>query len=128
MSAIYIIKSDLVPECYVGSCKNFIARRGVHRSICNKGSDNRKLYNFIRANGGWSVWKMDILCSCEGLSKIERHILESEYTTEYDATLNSYKSGACFKDTPTARYYMKNRETILQNKKLYYENKKTSNV
>mgnify|MGYP007066285011 CR=1 FL=1 len=63
------------------------------------------------------------LIDCDHMDKMERHMLENEYTNEYGATLNSYKSGACFGNSPQAKYYMKNRDTILHNKKLYYENK-----
>ena len=121
--SIYKISKTGLSDCYVGSSSNFTHRMAVHRSLCNGSKDNRRLYNFIRENGGWDTWNKEILI--DGISsKRERFLLEAEYSVEHGSNLNTYKANACFKDTDAGRYYQANREIILTNKKTYYLNKK----
>ena len=121
--SIYKISHPDFSECYVGSAKNFKTRMSVHRSLCNRDKDNRKLYNFIRENGGWNAWSKTELKT--GISdKKERFLLECEYSAEHGSNLNTYNANACFKDTDAGRYYRANREQILANKKVYYQTKK----
>ena len=50
-----------ITEIYIGSTTNFRHRKNKHKATCN--NENNKAYNtpvyqFIRANGGWSAWNM----------------------------------------------------------------------
>jgi hypothetical protein len=56
-----IVCNDLnVKNCYVGSTTNFNVRKRHHkmRSIEISFESDIKLYNIIRANGGWNNWSM----------------------------------------------------------------------
>ena len=57
-----IVCNDLnVKELYVGSTTDFPKRKSQHKSSCNNNNNkefNRKLYEMIRANGGWNNWVM----------------------------------------------------------------------
>ena len=48
------------PECpskYIGSTKSFSTRRSTHKRNCGAGL-NYRIYETIRANGGWDNWEM----------------------------------------------------------------------
>jgi len=63
---LYSIVSNnvTIKEFYVGSTTDFKAQKYHHKSCCNNvnGKDYMyKLYQMIRANGGWSAWTMSRL-------------------------------------------------------------------
>ena len=80
-----------VKDCYVGSTTNFYSRRKNHQSVCNNPKSskyNLKVYETIRANGGWSNFRMILVeyyaCSNkEELLKREREIFD-----ELNPTMN----------------------------------------
>jgi hypothetical protein len=46
---------------YIGSTVNFRARKCQHKNACcnpNNKSNNCKVYQYIRDNGGWDMWDM----------------------------------------------------------------------
>lgn len=52
-----IVSNDLaITDCYVGSTSNFVKRKTKHKSYCK--TSNCKIYQFIRANGGWDSFTM----------------------------------------------------------------------
>jgi hypothetical protein len=57
-----IVCNDLnIKESYIGSTINFRQRKHTHKSYCiNEKSEKHKLkiYQTIRANGGWDNWNM----------------------------------------------------------------------
>ena len=57
-------KDPKVEEVYIGSTVNFNRRRKTHKHGCmnekNKGY-NFKKYKFIRENGGWENWSIELL-------------------------------------------------------------------
>jgi hypothetical protein len=57
-----LVCNDLnVTDCYVGHTTNFVKRKYDHKSNCYYESDkcyNYKVYQTIRANGGWENWSM----------------------------------------------------------------------
>ena len=63
-SSIYKIvhKEDFDNEnIYIGSTTNFIKRKNLHKTTCNKENNkhyNLKIYQYIRENGGWNNWVM----------------------------------------------------------------------
>jgi len=145
--SIYIIRSkDLsLHDCYIGSCKDIYNRRKVHKYNCyneNTRSYNFKLYQFIRANGGWSNFTMEELCKCdvERLSQVEQYYIDKfnpslnsqraynsdEYTKEYKKDYNK-EYWIKNKDVILEKqkeYQINNRDRILERKKDYYENNK----
>jgi hypothetical protein len=52
-------KDVSVTDVYVGHTTNFVQRKHAHKQGCI--NNNCKLYEVIRANGGWSNWKMEII-------------------------------------------------------------------
>jgi hypothetical protein len=80
-------KDTQVTDVYVGHTTNFVQRKHSHRQNCK--NNNCKLYEVIRANGGWSNWSMDIInfFNCKDL--YEARIKEQEYFLLLRATLNS---------------------------------------
>jgi len=57
-----IVCNDLnISDVYVGHTTDFIRRKRGHKSNCNNPNDKRynfKVYQIIKANGGWDNWTM----------------------------------------------------------------------
>lgn len=113
-----------ITSCYVGHTINFVKRRSEHKSCCNNLNDkayNYKIYQTIRANGGWGNWTMieieNKLCS----SKRDAEKYEQTLTEELDADLNMNKA---FRVETRAEYdklyCAEHREARNQTSKQYY--------
>lgn len=93
-TVIYIIRclSLGILETYIGSTISFTSRKSGHHDACineNHPAYNRKIYKFIRENGGWENWEMVILEEYpECTSKIQKLIREREVSDRTKATLN----------------------------------------
>ena len=115
-----IVCNDLtITDCYVGSTTNFIKRKHHHKCSCNNENEkhhNLKIYQVIRANGGWDNWSMLLVeeystSSCLLLEQRERYWIET-----LNATLN------CRLPSRTkTEYVINNKELILKNKAKYYQ-------
>jgi len=84
-------------ECYVGSTDNFSSRKRQHKHNCHnpdRPAYNTKVYQYIRANGGFNNWRFDILAEVEALNQVEKLLRERELTEQHGATLNVLKAGA----------------------------------
>lgn len=80
-----------IKSVYVGKTKrNIEARFKEHLNYVEKGS-NRKVYNFIRANGGSSNFKILLIESKEKLKPIEANKIEEQHRQNLNADLNSIK-------------------------------------
>ena len=76
---------------YVGSTSNVKCRKQQHKSNCNNPNYpgyNFKLYQVIRANGGFENFKMAILGTRENITKKEALMVEEEYRKSERANLN----------------------------------------
>lgn len=76
---------------YIGSTTNFNVRRNSHKKCCNnsKYKDyNQPLYVFIRANGGWNSWSMEIIENFPCKNKNELLIKETYWYDMYAPQLN----------------------------------------
>ena len=85
-------KDTNVTELYIGHTTNFVQRKSGHKQSCNSSkAANRdcKLYHFIRDNGGWENWRMDIIAYQECNDHYEARKKEQELFILYKATLNS---------------------------------------
>ena len=85
-------KDSAITDVYVGHTTNFVQRNHAHRCNCiNPNSANKKLklYEVIRANGGWNNWKMEIINFFECKNQSEARQKEQEYFISLNATLNS---------------------------------------
>lgn len=90
----FVCNDPNVTDCYVGSTKAFRQRKAYHRNACNNEkykAHNFKIYQTIRANGGWDNWEMKpidmMVCN-----RLEARIHESKLIEERQSTLNSYKA------------------------------------
>jgi hypothetical protein len=128
VSCIYCIKHKLDTEwtnIYIGSTNNLYDRKRKHKSNCNHETKyNRKVYQYIRENGGMNNFEFIILEECE-VEKLKR--LEQSYIDVYKPCLNSkYADGL---DIERQRenmkeWYERNKEYKLQQHKEYYQKNK----
>ncbi len=80
-----------IKEIYVGSTKNLRVRKSDHKRSCN--NENKKEYNFnvyqfIRANGGFTNWDIIQLEQVEFNTKYELHARERYYIETLKSSLN----------------------------------------
>jgi hypothetical protein len=93
-SVVYKIccKDISIKECYVGSTTDLCARKRAHKTDCHNDkthAHNVPLYKFIRANGGWQNWTMEVLQSYpECASKEELHKYERTHIETLNPSLN----------------------------------------
>jgi hypothetical protein len=129
--SIYIIRSkDLsLHDCYVGSCDDIRRRRREHKYDCN--NDNRrhnyKLYQFIRANGGWDNWEMVEICKCENDKLREMEQYHIDFIKPSLNSYNAYRSEELNKQLRKEwdiEYRRKNKEHIKEYAKEWRENNK----
>ena len=118
-----VCKDETIKEIYVGHATDFLYRQWTHIMSCanpNYKGHNIKLYQVIRANGGWKNWSM---IQCEeypcGNLKEARH-RELYWYEELKATLNSIKpyvskEAEKERDKQTNKiWYEKNKEKIAE--------------
>ena len=81
-----------IKDLYIGHTTNFVQRKCSHKRACTKEEDanhNLKVYNYIRDNGGWNNWKMNIIGFHECYDHYEARKIEQSYFESLHATLNS---------------------------------------
>ena len=87
-------KNPDITDKYVGHTIDFSKRKYAHMNNTNSERSpcyNLKLYKFIRDNGGWDNWKMDIVNFYNCANLREAKTKEQEHYVELKATLNSIK-------------------------------------
>jgi hypothetical protein len=87
-----IVSGDSV---YVGSTTDFKSRKCSHKSACNNEKDkyhNQKVYQLIRANGGWKNCEIIPIELFPCNSSIEARIREEHWRKELQAEMNSQKA------------------------------------
>ena len=85
-------KDTAIKDVYVGHTTNFVQRKHAHKQSClNSKTVNYKckLYEVIRANGGWDNWHMEIINLYDCKDHYEARKKEQEYFISLNATLNS---------------------------------------
>jgi len=85
-------KDTSVSDVYIGHTTNFVQRKSGHKQSCNNSkaaNHDCKLYKFIRDNGGWDNWHMDIIVYHECNDHYEARKKEQEFFILHNATLNS---------------------------------------
>ena len=136
MATYYIYKicceDDSITEFYVGSSKNVRDRKSKHKNACNKETTkgyNYKIYQTIRANGGWNNWRMVVIEEMPNTTKIGATIREEFYRVELKASLNSQSacSGLTVKEYQK-QYRATHREEAKEYKRQYYQKQKESNA
>lgn len=121
-----IVCNDLsVTDCYVGHTTNFTQRKKQHKCDCNVENNkhyNFKLYQTIRANGGWENWSMIEIEKYNCKDIYESIARERYWYEQLKANLNicvpNRSPKEWLKDNPASRkktckeYYEKNKEKI----------------
>lgn len=85
-------KDSAITACYVGSTNNYSNRCREHYSRSQNNKDpafTKKLYQFIRANGGWDNWEINLLDTIELFDKRLIRAFEQNLICYYQAELNS---------------------------------------
>ncbi len=85
--------TDDTKEFYIGSSDDIDARISCHKSSYKSGHQQRKLYGYIRRNGGFDNWKFEILEEVVGEQKYDKLLKEAEYVRILKPTLNSNMPG-----------------------------------
>jgi len=137
MSVIYKIscKDETITDSYIGSTINIHERKIQHKFNCNNENSNSynfKLYKFIRENGGFDNWNIEIIDELEMVDTNEMRDIERKYIEDKDnnATLNSEipnrKKNEYYNDNKEKykKYYAKNSDNYKKYNKLRYEQKK----
>ena len=118
MSVIYKIycKDENIKDCYVGSTNNYNKRKIQHKYCCNNINSDRhhlKVYEFIRANGGFENFDFIILEQLENImTKKDLLKIEGQYIKNNNATLNYIIAGRTDQE-----YYQDNKKQIAENGK-----------
>lgn len=89
-------KNEAARDVYVGHTTNLKKRRSHHKTCTTcESSPNygTRLYQYIRDNGGWDNFEMEVLevQKCENVH--EARDLERQYLIELNATLNMIRPG-----------------------------------
>jgi len=85
-------KNINIKELYVGYTTNFIQKKHTHKQWCTNEKSrnyNCKLYEFIRNNGDWNNWTMEIVDCFNCKNHYEAKKKEQEYVILLNATLNN---------------------------------------
>jgi hypothetical protein len=89
---VYKLCCDGINDFYIGSSFDMKDRKINHKSRCNNANSkyyNLKLYQYIRANGGFENWKYEILVEKEFENKRDLEIKEQECIKLLNPLLNS---------------------------------------
>lgn len=84
-------KDPNITDCYIG-CSTDPSRCRLHKVVCNTKTNkgyNYKIYQFIRANGGWDNWIFEYIEDYPCENEEQQHIRERYWYDYYKATLNT---------------------------------------
>lgn len=92
---IYMIKckDENITDCYIGSTINICSRKKYHKCVCNNPDNkayNYKVYKFIRDNGGFDNFSVEVIKEVEINDKKELRQLEAEQYELLQPSLNCY--------------------------------------
>jgi len=119
-------KDVSIKDEYVGSTTNFRVRKNDHKhSCCNPKCKkyNRKVYQYIRDNGGFDNWDMILVEYYSCNTKKELEARERYWIEELKCSLNS-NIPTRESDEYNKHYYQNNKEEIKISKKQYREKNK----
>ena len=76
---------------YIGQTTNMKKRESLHKHNCNYSNRhiNTKIYTIIRANEGWSNFRMDAFDKKEQITKREAKKLEKKFIIDLKANMNT---------------------------------------
>lgn len=114
-----IINYDRPDLVYVGTTTNFTTRKYQHKTNSSNIDIKYKIYENIRATGGWESWQMVQICEYPCNNKKEAEAEKDRYMIDLKANLNTNRASRTIKE-----YYIDNKEHILEQRKLYREQNK----
>jgi len=120
-------KDTNVNDIYVGNTTNFTQRKNQHKTLANDESCKRKVYEYIRANGGWNNWSMIQIEDYECTNKREAEMRERYWMETLHASLNCNNPYTIYTENPSKYkqdWYEENKVIILEKKKERYEENK----
>ena len=141
-----IVCDDLPDYLYVGSTRAYTNRKYRHKSNCNNENCkhyNLKIYQTIRANGGWDNWKMICIHQQDIENNRMAEKIEENFRLDLKANMNmcrayrseedkkEYKKEYCkewrennsdYIKEQAKEYYQNNKEYKKEKHKEYYEN------
>ena len=123
-----ICNDENIKDCYVGSTSNFKVRKNRHKNDCNNETNNFKVYETIRNNGGWTNWTMIPIAEHKEITLIQSRIKEEEQRVLLNAKLNtqsayrSVEKKEELQKIKNKKYYEANKEQLLEQKKQWREN------
>jgi hypothetical protein len=89
-------KDPDITYCYIGSTKNFRVRKNTHKTKWNNSNSlkhyNIKLYQEIRANGGWDNWEMNPIEEYECENTLQCRIREQQLVEIENSKLNTARA------------------------------------
>jgi hypothetical protein len=118
---------------YVGHTTNFEKRKAQHKINCNyvnSGSYNLKVYQMIRENGDWEMFKMIEVEKYPCNDKREAERRENEVMKELKANMNTYSSFRTVEEMKEINnerckeYNKNNKELVTEYKKKWGEKNK----
>jgi hypothetical protein len=114
-----IVCKDLnITDLYVGSTTDFRRRKCYHKADLKR--KTHKLQTIINENGGWENWDMIEIEKYPCNDNNEARARERYWYEELKATLNGISPLAVWKEKDyNKKYYLENREKILEEKKKY---------
>ena len=122
---IFCLDTSIKDE-YIGSTTNIRQRKCAHKNAHKNEkhkSYNKKVYQYIRANGGWDNWRMDLVEEIEFGTRQELNRREGEVIQSRGATLNRQVAGRTVQESNKG-YYDSHRDAILAHQRqLYNDNK-----
>lgn len=113
---IIVCNDPNITDCYVGSTKVFRQRKYEHKSRCNNELSEKhhfKIYQTIRANGGWNNWSVKPI-DTKICNNLEARIHEMKLIEERNAKLNCKNAY-----TDNEKYQKKYREDNKDKKREY---------
>ena len=114
---------------YVGHTTNFEKRKIAHKSNCKKDNNkhyNLKVYQMIRENGDWDMFKMIEVEKYPCADRREAERRENEVIKELRASMNTYKSFRTKNEITEyhTNYRELHKEKLQERDKKYYEQNK----
>ena len=119
-AVVYKLFSKNATEYYIGSTKKFHNRQIEHKTRCKSEKSreyNKKLYKYIRDNGGFDEWTFEILEKGEYENKKLLYDRERFFIEQNKPSLNCEIPNRTPKE-----HYQDNKEIISKKKKKYYQN------
>jgi hypothetical protein len=115
-----------IKDIYVGHTTNFTQRKMHHKTVSNNESYNTKVYECIRANGGWDNWSMIQIEEYECTNKREAEMRERYWIETLQASLNCNNPITTKEEKKIQKkdWYEENKVVILEKAKENYEENK----